>query len=80
MLSRLNETILQQVAIQTGGSYVSSVQGDMDLHKVYLEDIKRRVEKKELRSTRRKRWQERFQWLIGLGLICLVGERLVREK
>jgi len=80
VLSRLNETVLQQVAIQTGGSYVSSVQGDLDLQKIYLEDIKQMVEKKELRSTRRKRWQERFQWLVALGLMCLVGERLIREK
>lgn len=80
VLTRLDETILQQVALTTGGSYVRSVLGDMDLQKIYLEDIKQRVEKKELRSTRRKRWQERFQWLIGLGLLCLVAERALREK
>lgn len=80
ILTRLNETVLQQVALSTGGSYVRSVQGDMDLHKIYLEDIKQRVEKKELRTTRRKRWQERFQWFLGLGLLCLMAERFVREK
>ncbi|MGP0564978.1 MULTISPECIES: vWA domain-containing protein [unclassified Nitrospina] len=80
VLTRLNEAVLQQVALSTGGSYVRSVLGDMDLNKIYLEDIKQRVEKKELRTTRRKRWQERFQWFIALGLVCLLGERMVREK
>ncbi|MCF8720482.1 VWA domain-containing protein [Nitrospina gracilis] len=80
ILTRLNEAVLQQVALSTGGSYVRSVLGDMDLNKIYLEDIKQRVEKKELRTTRRKRWQERFQWFVALGLVCLLGERLVREK
>lgn len=80
VLTRLDETVLQQVAVQTGGSYVRSVLGDMDLNKIYLEDIKHRVEKKELRSTRRKRWQERFQWLIAFGLLFMVAERSIREK
>ncbi|MCF8724551.1 Ca-activated chloride channel family protein [Nitrospina gracilis] len=80
VLTRLNEVVLQQVALSTGGSYVRSVLGDMDLNKIYLEDIKQRVEKKELRTARRKRWQERFQWFIALGLVCLLGECMVREK
>jgi len=80
VLSRLNETGLKQIALMTGGAYVRSVMGDMDLNKIYLEEIKQKIEKRELRSTRRKIWQDRFQWVIGLALILLMVERMVREK
>jgi Ca-activated chloride channel family protein len=80
VLSRLNETGLKQIALMTGGAYVRSVMGDMDLNKIYLEEIKQKIEKRELRSTRRKIWQDRFQWVIGLALALLMAERMVREK
>lgn len=80
IISRLNETILQKIALETGGSYVRSVTGDMDLNKIYRTDIKEKIEKKELKTTRRKLWQDRFQWFIFLALVCLFLERGIREK
>lgn len=80
VMSQLNETLLRQIADATGGSFVRSVTGDLDLEKIYLEDIKERVERKDLKSNRRKRWQEQFQWFIALGLILLVVERGIRER
>jgi predicted ribosome quality control (RQC) complex YloA/Tae2 family protein len=56
------------------------VHGDMDLQTIYIDQIQQSIEKKELKSSRRKRWTERFQWLIFAGLLCLVGERWIREK
>ncbi len=80
VLSKINEPLLEKIAADTGGTYVRSVHDDMDLRKIYLEQIQQSVEKKELKSSRRKRWNERFQWLIFAGLLCLAGERWVREK
>lgn len=80
VISRLNETVLQKIALETGGSYVRSVTGDMDLNKIYRTDIKEKIEKKELRTTRRKLWQDRFQWFIFLALVCFSIERGIREK
>ena len=80
VVSRLNETILQKMALETGGSYVRSVTGDMDLNKIYRTDIKEKVDKKELKSSRKKLWQDRFQWFILLALLCLSLERVIREK
>jgi Ca-activated chloride channel family protein len=80
VLSKINEPLLEKIAADTGGTYVRSVHDDMDLRKIYLEQIQQSVEKKELKSSRRKRWTERFQWLIFAGLLCLAGERWVREK
>jgi Ca-activated chloride channel family protein len=80
VLSKLDEKTLQRIALETGGSYVRSVTGDMDLDKIYRSEIRGTMEKKELRSTRKKRWEERFQWFIFIGLLLLSAEFFVREK
>ncbi len=74
ILSKLDEATLQQISLQTGGSYVRSVTGDIDLKTIYSEQINRNLEKKELKSERRKIWQERFQWFICLALLFLLYE------
>ena len=80
ILSKLDETILQQIALETGGSYVRSVTGDIDLNTIYKDQIKKNIEKKELKSERRKIWQERFQWFIFIALLFLVAETCLSEK
>lgn len=52
----------------------------MDLNKIYRSDIKKRVDTKELKTSRKKLWQGRFQWFILLALVCLTLERGIREK
>ncbi|GJL78418.1 MAG: membrane protein [Nitrospinaceae bacterium] len=80
VLTRLDETTLQQIALETGGAYVRSVTGDLDLEKIYLENIKPKIDKKELKTQRRKLWTERFQWPIFLALACLLIEFMIRER
>jgi len=79
VLSKLDESTLQKIALETGGSYVRSVTGDMDLNKIYKDDIRGSIEKKELRSTRKKRWEERFQWFVLAALVLLGLEFFMRE-
>ena len=80
VLSRINEPLLEQIALKTGGAYVRSVHGDTDLSAIYLNQIQQSIEKKELKTSRRKRGTERYQWLILAGLLCLAGEHLVVRK
>lgn len=80
VLSKLDETTLQNIALETGGSYVRSVTEDIDLQKVYLENIKRKVDKREITTERRKKWTERFQWFIGLALLCLSHDYFRRHS
>ena len=80
ILSKLDEITLQKIALATGGSYVRSVTGDIDLKTIYKDQIKKHIEKKELKSERRKIWQERFQWFIFVALFCLVIEACLAEK
>ncbi len=80
VLTKLDETTLQQIALETGGTYVRSVTGDLDLEKIYLENINQKIEQKELKTERRKLWQERFQWAVFLAFICLLIEFTIRER
>ena len=80
ILSKLDEGTLQKIALETGGGYVRSVTGDLDLEKIYLEDIRKTIEQKELESTRRKRWEERFQWPLFIAVLLLMAETFYSER
>jgi Ca-activated chloride channel family protein len=80
ILTKLDEVTLQKIALQTGGSYVRSITGNLDLEEIYQKGIKERIEQKELKSARRKRWEERFQWLALVAFVLIVGESLFSDK
>ena len=79
ILTKIDEPTLQKVALETGGSYVRSVSGDMDLKKLYMESIKHKVESKEIKTERRRMWKEKFQWFILASLLCLTA-KYARKK
>ena len=80
VLSRLQETTLQKIALATGGSYVRSVSGDLDLQKIYAEEIRGKMEAQELGSTQRRRWEERFQWFLFGGILLVLLEMYLAER
>ncbi|MBT7670609.1 MAG: VWA domain-containing protein, partial [Bdellovibrionales bacterium] len=79
ILTQLDETALQKMALSTGGSYVRSISGDLDLERIY-QDISSKVEDKDLKSGRRRHYEERFQWFLLLALIFLIAELLLPER
>ncbi len=78
--TRLEDKALKEIALATGGAYVRSVTGDLDLEKIYYEDIHKNLEKRQLETTRRKRWEERFQWPLLLAAFLLFAEALIGER
>ncbi len=80
ILSKLDEPTLQRIALTTGGRYVRSVTGDMDLESIYREGIKATLEEQDLGAKRRQRWEDRFQWLVGAAMLALALEPLVPER
>jgi Ca-activated chloride channel family protein len=77
VLSRLDETILKKMAVVTGGTYVRSVAGDMDLEAIYTDEIRRTMEAQTVSSGRKQVWEDRFQWPLALALLCLVAELML---
>ncbi|MEM9292950.1 MAG: VWA domain-containing protein [Acidobacteriota bacterium] len=80
VLSKLDESTLQQIALDTGGSYVRSVTGDVDLEQIYTQGIKAVLEDQELESQQRRRWHERFQWTLLFAIACLMLESLISDR
>ncbi|MBI4831050.1 MAG: hypothetical protein HY801_05745, partial [Candidatus Lindowbacteria bacterium] len=48
--------------------------------RIYYEDINKRMEKRELEGSRRKRWEERFQWPLLMAIAALLAETLIAER
>ncbi|MCP4112154.1 MAG: VWA domain-containing protein [Desulfobacteraceae bacterium] len=74
VLTKLDEDTLKKMSVLTGGTYVRSVAGDMDLDAVYTNEIRGKMENATLRSGRRQIWEDRYQWLLALAIIALTAE------
>ncbi len=79
MKSRLNERILGDIALATGGAYVRSRGAEFGLDLIYEQKLSR-MEKKEIKAQMAKRYHERFQIPLALALILLIIEPLINDK
>jgi Ca-activated chloride channel family protein len=77
VFSKLNEERLTQLAQATGGAFVRSVSDDGDLVRIYKEEIRKDLDAKSVKSTRVKRFEERFQWPLGLAILMMAAELLL---
>jgi len=71
VLSRLDETTLSRMALATGGTYVRSVAGDMDLEAIYRQRIAVDLQAATVESGRKQVWADRFQWPLALAVALL---------
>ncbi|MBM3891104.1 MAG: VWA domain-containing protein [Verrucomicrobia bacterium] len=79
VLSRLDEATLQQIALNTGGYYVHATAGNFGLDTIYKNGIAG-MEPKDYETQLVRQYEERFQWPLGLALVLLVAEALLRER
>ncbi|NNG00169.1 MAG: VWA domain-containing protein [Desulfobacteraceae bacterium] len=77
VLSRLDEQTLKQMAALTGGAYVRSVAGDMDLDIIYEKQIRGTMEAGTLHTSRKKIWENRYQWLLAIAMFLAIVEMLL---
>ena len=77
--SRLDETSLQKVALNTGGVYVRATNAEFGLDLIYRERIAK-MEKRELEAKMNKHYEERFQIFLWLVLFLLVVEHFISDK
>lgn len=80
VLSRLEESTLQRIALLSGGSYARSVAGDEDLEQVYTHGVQATLEEEDLGSVERRRWRPRHQWMVALALLALAVEALIPPR
>lgn len=76
----LNADLLRQMANATpGGKYLNVATGAINLDQVYA-DLVATAEKREVEARTIKRYEEKFQIFLALGLAILIAEALVSER
>ena len=76
--SKLDEQMLEQIALTTGGAYIRATNRSLGLDEI-VQKINE-VEKKELTSTVFEDFNEQYQYLIGLALALLLLEFAMLER
>jgi Ca-activated chloride channel family protein len=77
ILSRLDEFLLTRMALSTGGSYVRSVAGDMDLETIYLSQIRSAMDRATVERGRKQIWADRYQWPLVFAIILLLAAKWI---
>ena len=72
IVSKLDESTLREIASLTGGIYVRSTSGDMDLETIYLNNIRAKMEESEFSRSREKLWDEQHTWFSLLAFLILL--------
>jgi Ca-activated chloride channel family protein len=77
--TKLDEATLQEIALATKGYYVHATGGNFGLDTIYRDGIET-MAPKDFETQLMKRYEERFQWPLGLALALLMIEALLRER
>jgi Ca-activated chloride channel family protein len=76
--TRLDQELLQKIAMATGGKYYHAEPGRFELEEV-LKEINK-MEKRETEGERFSHYEERFQIPLGIALVLLVAEMLISDR
>lgn len=74
--SRMDERLLKEIALTTGGAYIPAKTRAYDLGQIY-EDHLAGLQRGEIETEKRKRYAEQFQLFAFLGLGLLIVEMLL---
>ena len=80
IISRLVEEGLRKIAAITGGGYVRSAAGDLDLDILYFDGIKSRTQAQTLKTGKIEVYEERFPFFVVGAILFLLLEGLIRER
>ncbi len=77
--TRLNESLLQKIALETGGAYVRGTGAELGLDVIYDKWLSK-MEKQELKSKMEKQYYERFQLPLAIAFLLLLIEPLIGDR
>ncbi len=78
IVTRLDEAVLREISLATGGKYYHATAGEMELDRIFEEIAK--MEKKELEGTLVTRFDDRYQWPLLLAIFLIIGEFFLPER
>ena len=76
--SRLDEAILRKLALETGGRYYRTTPAEGEIEEIAQGLMG--MDAHEFGATLRRRYEERFQIPLALGLLALLGETLFGDR
>lgn len=79
VLSKLDDETLKKIAVMTGGAYVPATTSGLELDLIYRDRIAK-MDKRQLESTRKRRYTHRFQWPLSLAVICVIIDALTSDR
>lgn len=77
--TKLNEDVLKEIAIATGGAYVRATQAEFGLTLLYDRSISK-LEKRDIEAKMKKCYHERFQNFLSIALLLLFIEPLISDR
>jgi len=77
--SRLNEEVLQKIALACGGTYIRSTNINFGLDLLYQGRLSK-MEKREFEGKMNKLYAERFQIPLAIGLILILLETVISDR
>lgn len=77
--SRMQESLLLEMAQLTGGAYVPAGTRSIELDRIYTEKIAPKA-RRHIDVAARERFIHRYQWFVLAALVLLTTEMLVRER
>jgi len=77
--SRLNEALLEKIALSASGLYVRASGAEFGLDRIYEQELSR-FEERDFKSQMKKVYFERFQWPLALGIIVLIWETCLSTR
>jgi Ca-activated chloride channel family protein len=78
VVSKLDETTLEKIALATGGRYYHATPSELELDKI-IADIDK-MEKKEIKGTLLLQYDDRYQWPLALAMMFIIWEVFVSER
>jgi len=78
VMTKLDEEMLQKIALITDGKYYHATASEFELDKIYDEISK--MEKKELSSRLFTQYEDRFQYFLGIAFILLCIEFIIGDR
>ncbi|MDA1048877.1 MAG: VWA domain-containing protein [Planctomycetota bacterium] len=77
--SKMDEALLREIALTTEGAYIPAKTRAYDLGQVYSQHLAG-LTRGEISADKRKRYRERFQWFVVLGLAALLVEMVIARS
>jgi Ca-activated chloride channel family protein len=80
VITKLDEKGLASLALATEGKYVRSVTGDDDINELYVKGLKGAITGSEIKASKKRVYESRFQWPLGICLLLLFFEMILGEN